>query len=204
MNAARTPLSLESGRVLGWISESLRAGGSLSTRIERLRPAQPPVLISQWSDEFSEPDLRRGSHLSAEAAVDGTVDYLVEEYGSRDWILVVEDDLRRRGDPHLSGDVAFIGEEVIRWERIDCKNRARLRSLLRMGASGYPFNGFVLAGSPDELRLHPFVDVAASAVDQMMASVCAILVAAMDGEAFVAVAQAPLDPRAVAGACWNA
>jgi hypothetical protein len=101
-------------------------------------------------------------------------------------VLVVEDDLARRGDRNLGQDVAFVEDRVVRWSEI-ADHSDRAVTLLRRGSSGYPVNAFVCRGSARQLRLEPGSEIDAGRQALIVESVRAVIVSVYDAEAFVAL-----------------
>ena len=101
-------------------------------------------------------------------------------------LLVVEDDLARRGDPSVLGAAAYVGDRVLRWRAIDDGRRAE--ELLREGSSGYPLNAFVIAENVGSSILSANAAISSQQVAQLARSVSIVIAAAFDGEAYLVVA----------------
>ena len=123
-----------------WSHQSLEQGSLLSLSVERRldRPLSAGVLMPGKAlrapgllldDESKGLDL--GDAYRALAA-------LVRETSG---VLIVDDDISSRGDPGLD-DAGFVGDRVIRWAP-SSSEPSELIHLIRMGASGYPFNAIL-------------------------------------------------------------
>ena len=99
--------------------------------------------------------------------------------------LVVEDDVARKGDPHL-GRAAFVGTRVLRWEEVD-DQAASAVTLLRRGAFGYPLNAYVCQGTATDLGLSADSQLSPVLQERIADAVLGVLVSVWDAEAFVAV-----------------
>jgi len=107
--------------------------------------------------------------------------------------LVVEDDLARRGDPHVGG-AAFAGDRVLRWEELDRDGGSAAR-LLRRGASGYPLNAFVCCGAAEDLGLGSGRELTAVEQENLAGSACVVIVSVWDAESYVALLSPEADAR---------
>ena len=99
-------------------------------------------------------------------------------------LLLVEDDLRLRTDPHLWGNAIFFGDAVVRWLDL-LESATDVPEFLRRGASGYPLNAFLLRATSGSLGLSPGRRLDADAAEAIAERVCGIIVAAYDAEAYL-------------------
>lgn len=101
-------------------------------------------------------------------------------------LVVVEDDLARRGDPHLEG-VAFVGDRAIRWLELG-EDPSLVAQLVRTGGSGYPLNAFVCGSGAGDLGLISDRVLSTEAVSVVARSVTTIISSAFDAESYVLLA----------------
>lgn len=137
---------LDSGIAQDWIRGSLAQGSLLSMVMTERLPALlvAVLMIPRYTDPGAR--LRLDNHGRGYSPTE--VDRVAAQFfhalaacGAQ--TLVVEDDLARRGDQHLTGDVAFVDGRVIRWTVLEEGSNAAAVRLLRTGSSGYPLNAFV-------------------------------------------------------------
>jgi hypothetical protein len=100
--------------------------------------------------------------------------------------LVVEDDLARRGDPGLEGNVAFVDDRVVRWANLG-QGADAPAALLRGGSSGYPLNAFVSSFGAGDLMLAPGSRLQPAALSTIVNSAMAVIASVYDAEAYVAL-----------------
>ncbi|WEK61155.1 MAG: hypothetical protein P0Y60_17920 [Candidatus Microbacterium colombiense] len=130
------------------------------------------------------------SKFSQSARIGGADRFLgrvLRELSTRaDGILVVDDDLARRGDPGLDR-ASFIDDRVIRWGDLHSEPRD-LTGLIRTGASGYPLNAFV-CGSGDRQAFRPPVGpLSESEVALLARQVQVVIHSIYDAESFLLLA----------------
>jgi hypothetical protein len=105
---------------------------------------------------------------------------------SAKYLLYVEDDLRRPGDPAISNGQAgliFLRDQVVHWCELAKDNVSEVGTFLRKGSSGFPLNAFV-AQFPMRYLRHEGLsesELLATITD----SVVAVVVAAYDAESFL-------------------
>lgn len=100
-----------------------------------------------------------------------------------DGILIVDDDLSRRGDPGLDG-VSFVDDRVIRWEGLQSPSQDLTR-LIRRGASGYPLNAFI-SGNRQGQTLRPSVGSLSDSDVLLLASEVQVVIHSIyDAESFL-------------------
>ncbi|WP_435749017.1 hypothetical protein [Microbacterium sp. PMB16] len=98
-------------------------------------------------------------------------------------ILVVDDDLARRGDPGLD-DASFVQDRVIRWS--DLRSAPEdLMLLIRRGASGYPLNAFICGGEGSEPFYPQSGELRESEVNLIASEVRVIIHSIYDAESFL-------------------
>jgi hypothetical protein len=102
-------------------------------------------------------------------------------------VLIVEDDLALPTDPNVVEPFGSIGDFVIHWHDLDRDIDGAVQ-LLRQGASGYPLNAFLCAGSHDALDLSDAVRLSPRQIEAISASVRAIVVSCFDAETFLVYA----------------
>lgn len=168
-----------------WVASSLHEGSGLAEQVlQKLGGACRAFLLGDPADPFA-PLSNRGGVMSL-----GVSQYIASQFlsvlstsGMR--TLVVEDDLARRGDSNLSGDMAFLEERVVRWASLGSGAVSSVR-LLSEGSSGYPLNAFVLRSSAEEVGIEPGKDIS-SHIAEIALQVSVVIVAAFDAEGFVAL-----------------
>lgn len=101
-------------------------------------------------------------------------------------LVIVEDDLARRGDPHLEG-VAYVGDRAIRWLELG-EGPSLVAQLVRTGGSGYPLNAFVCGSGAGDLGLISDRVLSTEAVSVVARSVTTIISSAFDAESYVLLA----------------
>ncbi len=166
------PAPIDFDRAADWVRDSLAQGSELSIRVaRRLSDLSQAIVIGPTLDESQALDGQgQGiSQVDADVALDRVVDALALT-GAK--TLVVEDDLARRGDPGLQGQVAFVGGRVLRWTDL---SRAKASRLLRTGASGYPLNAFVCRPDAVSLSLTPEREFSEADTAAFAHSVCAVI-----------------------------
>ncbi|NJI58284.1 hypothetical protein HCX50_02445 [Microbacterium oxydans] len=100
-----------------------------------------------------------------------------------DGILIVDDDLSRRGDAGLDG-VSFVDDRVIRWEGLQSPPEDLTR-LIRRGASGYPLNAFT-SGNRQGHTLRPSVGSLSDSDVLLLASEVQVVIHSVyDAESFL-------------------
>lgn len=104
--------------------------------------------------------------------------------------LIVEDELARKSDPDLRGDLAFVEDRVLRWTAVQSDGDEGVR-LMQTASSGFPLNAYVCRSTPAELGLIPQGSVT-ERVPDIVDAVLAIFVSAHDGETYLLLTA--LDP----------
>jgi hypothetical protein len=183
------PLALE--EAASWVHESLTQGSALAAAVgERLEQFSSAwLLVPEHADV-------RGGRLDQSCGLRiGEADVLARQLLTRlartgHHTLVVEDELARKGDPHLDPDISFVGDRVVRWTEID-EHAEQATTLLRSGSSGYPLNAFVCRCSAPTLHLTTGSDLSAESRGNIIASTKAVIASVYDGEAFVVLLAPP-------------
>lgn len=101
--------------------------------------------------------------------------------------VIVEDDVQRRSDPHVSSSptsISFCGERVIHWADLPGNEEAVVVTIDR-GATGYPLNAFVTTRSSTALGLTRHESIPDGFVDEVFEGLIAVICAAFDGESYV-------------------
>jgi len=183
------PAPVDFDRAADWVRDSLAQGSEFSIRVARRLSDLPQAIVigpplgdSQVLDGHG----RGISQVDADVVLDRVVDALALT-GVK--TLVVEDDLARRGDPSLHGQVAFVGGRVLRWADL---SRAKASRLVRTGASGYPLNAFVCRADAISLSLTPERELSEADAVALAHSVCAVVTSVYDAESFVILGAADL------------
>lgn len=184
---------------MDWARGSLAQGSTLATSMtQRLESFRSTWLVAPpGADHQAPPRLdERGRGIKTSAADSLGARLLACLMSAGLHVLLVEDDLARRGDPDLGCDVAFVGERVVRWcETAD--GSARAVALLRSGSSGYPLNAFLCRASVKQLGLESGIEIDAEVQELIVESVEAVIVSVYDAEAFVALVSSDVLDRRV-------
>lgn len=175
--------TIDPDQAKSWVSESLAEGSRLAKlmqrRIERMQhasllgaPASAPHALDNKG--------RGGSSSDADA---DAVRFLEANRASGFCTLLVEDDMARKGDPHLPEDIAFIDDRVLHWAEIGASAISATR-LLRSGSTGYPLNAFISRSPTTAIN-----DLRGRQLDSVLDSICSdiegVMVSVFDGESFV-------------------
>lgn len=107
------------------------------------------------------------------------------EEGARS--VVVEDDMRRAGDPSIAKKkepLAFVRERILHWCDLKQGGDVCVQTILR-GAFGYPRNAFVTTCSSSELGLVDQQQAAAELPRLIVQHLVAVIVNAFDSESFL-------------------
>jgi hypothetical protein len=186
MNSNGTGIKIDTRDAVTWVRRSLSLGSSLSasmtSNLSRLPFAL--LLVPEGGDHgiHALDDYSRGIRLSDADRIAALLLSRLGAAGAK--VLVVEDDLARRGDPGLHGEFAFIGDHVIRWTSVEPGGESACH-LLRQGSSGYPLNAFLCRQSASELGLSAARDLGGSEQEKLEESICAVIVSVYDAEAYV-------------------
>ena len=171
-----------------WAQESLEGGSAvaecLRKQLDRFTDAQ--ILGPVEGPAFTARNARVGRQIDSDKSdlLAGEFMRDMRNYGGV--ILLVEDDLWTKHDGDLSGEAAFVGDTLIRWTRLDA-SYARAAKLLRSGASGYPTNAYVSSRDETSLQLKTGWSLSAEQVSALCSSTLALVVAAFDAEAWLAL-----------------
>jgi hypothetical protein len=198
VNAERFGVPIAADEAMDWARGSLAQGSTLAMSMtQRLESFRWAWLVAPPDAEHQAPprldELGHGIKTSAADLLGARLLPYLTRAGLR--VLLVEDDLARRGDPNLGCDVAFVGERVVRWSEA-AGGPARAVALLRSGSSGYPLNAFLCRASAKQLGLEPGIQIDAEVQELIVESAEAVIVSVYDAEAFVALVSSDvLDPR---------
>lgn len=198
VNAERFGVRIAADEAMDWARGSLAQGSALAmSMIQRLGSLKSTWLVVPPDAEYQAPrrlDDRGHDIKTSDADLLGArLLACLTQAGLR--VLLVEDDLARRGDPNLGRDVAFVGERVIRWSEM-AGSSARTAALLRNGSSGYPLNAFLCRASAKQLGLEPGIEIEAEVQELIVESTQAVIVSVYDAEAFVALVSPDVLDRA--------
>ncbi|MDF2559839.1 MAG: hypothetical protein K0R99_1285 [Microbacterium sp.] len=178
-----------------WSRDSLDQGSLLCRLVaERLEgPEVSAFAIARHDRDDSESG--DFSHSAGIADADRTLTEVIRQLATEfSGILVVDDDLARRGDPGLEG-ASFVDDRVVRHADLASEPEVLTR-LLRMGASGYPLNAFLCSGMVRGAPSPSTGSLADSEVAALTAAVRIIVHAIHDAESFLLLA---MDDGARAG-----
>jgi hypothetical protein len=189
VNVSNVGRLLDRESVIDWVRGSLAQGSTLSMLMSERLTSLPVALLVAPSvmahretprlDEHGRGYSAAETDRRAAALLDG-----VRARGAR--LLVVEDDLARRGDLALEGNFAFVDDRVVRWAELD-DGAAAAVALMRSGSSGYPLNAFASNLSARELGLMPRSQLQPANLSAMVESAAVILASVYDAEAYVAL-----------------
>lgn len=179
--------ALQPELAVSWVRDSLKQGSSLAKTMSEIlwMPGLARVLCEGPLAEESAYDFQRGGRVlpsDADVAA-GRLLGAVRLQGVK--TLVVEDDLRRRGDPNFDGGVSFLDDRVLHSRELDDPLGAVVR-LLRMGSSGYPLNAFLCDRSRTELGLVDGREIGREQSAVILGATRVVIVAVYDAEAYLA------------------
>ena len=172
---------------LSWVESSLSDGSPLAMScVVSLQRAAFRVLVRGDAEVVDAGDFEVGCGVDS-AEADGHVNELFGELvAAGAEVLLVEDDLARRGDPVRNGPVAFVGDRVLRWCSLASPGgRDSAVMLLRNGSSGYPLNAFVVSESIGRLGLVGGGEIDDACCEAIVGSLVAVIVAAFDAETYL-------------------
>jgi hypothetical protein len=188
------PLALN--EAAGWVRGSLAQGSTLAMSVAE----QLAALSTAWLVVSEQADLQGAIRLDDVSRgldirdVDLAAHEVLASFGRAGVrVLLVEDDLARRGDPNLGPDVGFVGDRVLRWADIG-ESPDLATSLLRGGSSGYPLNAFACRSRAPVLGLIPGSELSAESQAKIVGSTDAVIATVYDAEAYVTL----LSPNLVA------
>jgi hypothetical protein len=102
--------------------------------------------------------------------------------------VVIEDDLRRSGDPALERlpvGSAVLGDQVLHWCDLPAVSSSLAVSAIRRSASGYPLNAFIVTESAAALGLAGGGSVSTDLPSRIVRALDGVIVAAFDAESFL-------------------
>jgi hypothetical protein len=194
MTAPDVGIAIDAEAAADWVRGSLAQGSFLAmlmtTRLASLSSARLLVPSTDAGEVGKLDDDGRGIRQSDVALVARRV---LEHITGRLETLIVESDVARRGDRHLSPDVAFVEDRVLRWTDLADVDEAVV--LLRRGASGYPLNAYGCVDPAGDLGLRAGQTLDGDDLARVCASTCLVVVSVYDGEAFVALLNPDLEVR---------
>ncbi|WP_223622727.1 hypothetical protein [Microbacterium sp. EST19A] len=131
---------------VNWSRESLDLGSRFSRQVAARFEGEQVRAYAILPRDRESIDVADFSHSAQIGEADLLLGRFLQSLAAAfDGILVVDDDLARRGDPRLEG-VSYVDDRVIRW--VDLQSApGDLTRLVRTGASGYPLNAFVCANT---------------------------------------------------------
>lgn len=176
------------GDMSAWARDSLEQGTGiavgLSGRVDEFTDVS--VLVPESTMLVGEVDFAHSAGVTVKNA-DLVLEQFLEQAtkGRNLQTFLVEDDLARRGDAHLTGEFAYVGERVVRWRELASGSISTAVKLVRDGSAGYPLNAFGLSQSAADLGIAPGVDLESDAVAAIIDTAQLLIVGAFDGEAFI-------------------
>jgi hypothetical protein len=188
-----TGVPIATAEAVDWVRGSLAQGSMLAMYItQRLEALTSAWLVAPVVAGQQVPGLDEHGHGFSTREVDALTGKLLAALAEANvGVVVVEDDLARRGDPNLGHDVLFVEDRVLRCSEIR-QESAQAASFLRRNSSGYPLNAYVCRGSAAELGLQPGVDLNAGHLALIADSTRAVIASVHDGEAYVVLLHSDL------------
>lgn len=175
-----------------WSKESLEQGSRLAQMIEaRIDPVKTRAygIIPQAAAEDTP---RAFSHSARIGDADRILGLILRDLAAMDnALLVVDDDLARRGDRRLD-DASFVDDRVVRSASLNAPS-GDLTRLIRRGASGYPLNAFVCELSDADEAPARLGQMPESAVSLLAETARIVIHSIYDAESFLLLT---LDERA--------
>ena len=169
-----------------WVLDSLGHGGPLSQQIStsggRDRGYGHPARERGDPEPGERRSFQTGHRLSHSQRDRLTAMFFARFARTATMTLVVEDDLQRRGDPHVEERAAFVGDRVVHWTVVTDGDQDDVVETLRSGASGYPLNAFVCEGTPSSFGLEAGAELDSDALDKLREAVKLVIVGAYDAE----------------------
>jgi hypothetical protein len=177
------PLSIADSQ--RWANACLEQGSALSQLLIPQLAEFDFARALVASAVFTKPvDFSKSAQIDSVKANSVAREYFRSITRSRKSLLVVEDDLARRGDSSLIGEFAFVGDHVVRWRQLDKDEDASIR-LLRQGSSGFPTVAFVVTGLAEDFGLLAGASFDFAGEEKLAKSADAMIFAAFDAEAFL-------------------
>jgi hypothetical protein len=183
-------LAVEVSRAIGieWLLRSLAAGDGCSEAVVARDPFTGGRFRAIASLSATSVDLSRGGVIEASSA-DAVLTVILEELAAvAELCVVVEDDLRKPGDPVLANRTvrsAYLGDNVLHWSDLRVGVGAEATRMIRLSASGYPLNAFVVKGSARDLGLNDGLPVVEGFETQVAEALTGVVVSAFDTESFL-------------------
>ncbi|WP_292761994.1 hypothetical protein [Microbacterium sp. UBA3486] len=134
-------VSIPVKQALDWSKESLDQGSHLARQAAGALDREPIRAYAILPQDGAAAPLSEFSQSARIGDADRILGETLTRLSELAGILVVDDDLARRGDPGLD-DASFVDDRVIRWLDIGSASN-ELTHLIRIGASGYPLNAFI-------------------------------------------------------------
>jgi hypothetical protein len=171
---------VSASKAVEWVSDSLAQGSALAQALRpRVASAAFFVLTTDVSEGLN--DFESGKGLDSRETGALTEELLAGLAARGGHLLIVEDDLARKGDLRLPASSTYIQNRVVRWSSLE-QDVASAVELLDTGASGYPLNAFVSSITAGALGLEPGVELGDTFVARASGSITHILVSAYDAE----------------------
>jgi hypothetical protein len=169
-----------------YLLESLKWASPIAQEIasKLWSPAVALLLIESGNEVLSIEQLNQARGMPSEISTEMAARFF-------EWLatkgfktLIVEDDLSRKQIRAKHLGAAHFGDRLFRWITLDVDGEEAAQ-LLRSGASGYPLNAFVCDRTPLELGIGDGVEIDANSATLIVESTKAIVVSALDAEAFL-------------------
>jgi hypothetical protein len=191
MTQYRRDVGFTDDRAREWLEESLRGGHELAAAVlgaVRFDAGRFQLALPESEAARAVTGFDQGGVVGASLADAALAQYL-DDFASRGALCVlVEDDLLRQSDPAVARrpvPSAFIGDHVIHWCELARGAGSIATEVIRMSASGYPLNAFLVTKSAADLRLSPGGSLVKDFTTDVVASLAAVVVSAFDGESFL-------------------
>lgn len=183
MHVQGSLVSIPVKQALDWSKESLDQGSRLARQaagaLDR-ETIRAYAILPRGGAVAPVPEFSRSARI-------GNADRILGETLTRlsvlTGILVVDDDLARRGEPGLDG-ASFVDDRAVRW--VDIRSTSNeLTRLIRIGASGYPLNAFICQSEEGRAAGVPAGSLSRLDVLRLASEVRVIIHSIFDAESFL-------------------
>lgn len=174
---------------VSWLRSSLAQGCQISEAVTAATSFEDgQIRVIAPVETMTLPPLDHGGLLSQREADDAMSSVLAELAKSGAACLVIEDALRRYGDPAVLAsalDTAWLGNRVIHWHPLDPSTTSSATNALRIGSSGYPLNAFVTTKTAADLGLFDNTAMDPPVIEKICETLVAVIVSVFDAESFL-------------------
>jgi hypothetical protein len=176
--------NVDSEQARGWVRQSLLGGSLLAVAAAELLnlPGSATVLVGENAINLTEFERTRQATQDASGVLLREVLRQLKRDGAR--TVIVDDDLARRSDVKKWGAATYIGDRILRWDRLD-GDLVVVVDVVRHGASGYPLNALVCTRTAEALALGDEREIGPVGIEAIVDATCALIVAVYDAESFL-------------------